>query len=434
MHVNPVATRRRVFNAFNPQEVLLLEDPRYVDLSSMRDKGWLFPLMVNTIPFSEEKTSQLLCGSRGCGKTTELQRLQHILRGNGFFVVYCEADQLVDLVDIDAVDVLLAVVQQSVHKMAEMGIPSMPGKSQPFWLELWESVADLPEAQLGNEVLALTKLGAELKYNPTTRQMMRQYLRSRSTAFLEAVNIVIEHALQGLRGMGFKGLVVLVDNLDRVMRTPTSDTGHTSQEALFLTGAPYLTGIRCHTIYTFPPALLFSVDSGHLSSLFGTQPRILSMVPVLTRQGELDYRGIDKLVEVVEKRLLYVDASTPEVFDAPKTIERLCFASGGHIRFLISLVRNALLQSDDLPIETAAVEHAIRTAREQFTVGIRGEHWDILREVGVTKNMPDASESGQQLLNNLAVLNYFDSDGPWFDIHPVLREAPQLAAAGKSTG
>jgi hypothetical protein len=327
------------------------------------------------------------------------------------------------------VDVLLAVMQQIVHAMAATGIPLRLGKSQHFWRELWENTTDLPEAQFDDEVSTLAQLGSALKRNAMTRQMMRQYLRSRSNAFLEAVNSAMQSALEGVRNSKFAGLVVIMDSLDRVLRAPVAGMEYTYQEELFLIGAPYLTGIRCHTIYTVPPALLFSPQGMQLSTLFSTQPRLLPMVPVCTRSGQPHAAGTDKLAEVIELRLQFAGAPMSEAFYTQETVTRLCRASGGYIRSLIALTRNALLHSDDLPIETEAVEHAIREAREGFTLGIRAEQWEMLRAVEATKTLPDSSESSLQLLDNLTVLNYSDADGSWFDVHPVLREVSQLAGA-----
>ena len=51
------------------------------------------------------------------------------------------------------------------------------------------------------------------------------------------------------------GLVVIVDNLDRMLRQAVSGTTRTSHDKLFVDTASQLSDLACHVIYTLPPAL-----------------------------------------------------------------------------------------------------------------------------------------------------------------------------------
>jgi len=101
-------------------------------------------------------------------------------------------------------------------------------------------------------------------------------------------------------------------------------------------------------------------------------------------------------------------------------------ASGGYVRQLMTLARQATLYTSDLPITHEAVEQAIRDTRDSFVNGIRPSQWPILREVARTKTLSDA-EDCLELLENLAVLEYRDGDGPWYDVNPMVREAKAFA-------
>jgi hypothetical protein len=68
--------KRKIFNAFNPNESLPPGDERYVDFSAERGSIQLLKTMADTIRFSDASTCQLLSGHRGCGKTTEFDRLK----------------------------------------------------------------------------------------------------------------------------------------------------------------------------------------------------------------------------------------------------------------------------------------------------------------------------------------------------------------------
>jgi hypothetical protein len=273
----------------------------------------------------------------------------------------------------------------------------------------------------------ILELGFEIKNNPTARSELRQHLQPRTTALLEAMNAFIDNAKKKIQNQGYAGLVIIVDNLDRVLRTPMPGLNRNYQEELFITCAPHLTSPRCHIIYTVPPALIYSPNGAHLMNLYGTQYRMLPMVPVTTRQGASYTPGVEKLRESILKRLAFASVLEKDVFDSPATMERLSTASGGYVRNLMALTRNALLQGGDLPIKREAVEFAILQARQGFEVGMRDEHWDMLRTVAHSQE-PVAEEACLQMLDNLALLGYYDKEGMWFNVHPVLRESPKFSS------
>jgi hypothetical protein len=48
----------------------------------------------------------------GCGKSTELSRLQNELKQEKFYVVYFQATDDLDVEDVDITDILLAIAHQ----------------------------------------------------------------------------------------------------------------------------------------------------------------------------------------------------------------------------------------------------------------------------------------------------------------------------------
>ncbi|PKO20451.1 MAG: hypothetical protein CVU38_20045 [Chloroflexi bacterium HGW-Chloroflexi-1] len=69
--------------------------------------------MFNAITWSDQPaTAQLFTGHRGCGKSTELFRLQKRLEVAGYAVIYFGADEAIDVEDVIYSDVLVAIAQQ----------------------------------------------------------------------------------------------------------------------------------------------------------------------------------------------------------------------------------------------------------------------------------------------------------------------------------
>lgn len=420
----------RCFNVFDPHEALPPNDQRYVECSRERGSVGLFDAMARTIRRAEAHTCQLLSGHRGCGKTTELFRLKEglMMEEPRHFVVYCEANEYIDLNDVEFSDVLLAVIQQLWTDAKEKGIHLEPGRLR----EVVDEVKGILTSTVSPKDISfgagIAKLSFEIKTNPNNRQIVRAYLRPRATSLLDAVNEVLATAEERVKSTGYSGIVVIVDNLDRIFRNPIPNTNRNSQEALFIDASSYLRGLSCDLIYTVPPALLYSSSGAKLPGLYGSLHTMLPMIPVATRNGNVDELGIGKLFEAIEKRLNFIDASTDQAFDSKDTVQRVCRASGGYVRGLMTLVRAATNYVDALPITGDAVEQTIRDARNGYVTSIlTSKRWQILRDIAKSKPILEG-EDYLQLLENFAILEYRDADGPWYDVNPVIREAREFTS------
>jgi hypothetical protein len=380
--------------------------------------------MERTIRRSTGPTCQLLSGHRGTGKTTELFRLHnHLLTSEPrYFVVYCEVDQYIDLNDVEYTDVLLAIVQQ-LWKEAEYQGLSLQSSEGEGVLDDLENILRTPiEASGEAHRIDMARLGVNIKLNPNVRHLLRQYLRPRATHFLDVVNRVIERAQAHFQAQGYTGLVVIVDKLDRMFRHWLQNAEQSSHDALFVDTARPLSSVACHVIYTVPPTLLYSPNGAKLAALYDTHPYVLPMIPVTTRSGATYERGVMKLHEIVQRRLSHAGTTSEAAFEAPQIWRRLCMVSGGYLRSLMALVQAATNYLDDLPITAEAIEQVIRDIRDSYVRSIRGPYqWQLLAEVATTKQITTSGDC-LQLLESLAVLEYRDSEGPWYDVNPLIRE------------
>jgi hypothetical protein len=346
-----------------------------------------------------------------------------------YFVVRCEADSYVDLNDVEDTDVLLAVVQQLWEDTAKERIRLHPGKLRSSLEELWNILTAPVTAKEFKINAAIAEIGFEIQKNPDARQQVRAYLRPRATTFLEALNEVVQRAEAGFKNKGYAGPVVIVDNLDRVFRNFNAETRRTTHDTIFVDASDRLR-VACHMIYTLPPALLYSSNGPKLPALYGTQPRVMPMIPTTTRTDNPNDPGLQKLVEAVEKRLHYAGVKLDQAFDHPQILHQLCTNSGGYVRSLMTLMQTALNYVADLPITADAVRSAINDNRDTYQRSVRTDpQWQLLREVARAKRIGD-SEECMQLLDNLAVLEYRDADGPWHDVNPAVKEAPDFRSVG----
>lgn len=446
----------KFFQASNPAKTLEVgkdEDRQYyIDFSSVRGGNIIEELKRTITRLSPNSpTSQLFTGHIGCGKSTELLRLKIELEREGWNVVYFESSQDLDMADVDITDILLAIAREVSESIEKLKI-----KLQPRGFKaLLKGVSDVLNTQIDlsgeanipglgtvsantegefSLALGISKITAKTKVAPNLRSQLRQYLEPRTNNILEALNKeLLDPANEQLKQLGKKGLVVIIDNLDRISNQP-GPTGRPQPEYLFVDRGEQLNKLNCHLVYTIPLILIFSNDLGQLTNRFGVEPKVLPMVPVQLPDGSDCEEGLLLLRQMVlarafpeigdfEERLKLVST----IFDNPETLDRMCRVSGGHLRQLLVLLYTCL-QKQDPPILRASLESVITQRRHQLTRAIDPHEWELLRQVAQTKSV-SGEEEYQTLLSSLFVFEYRYADDLWFDSTPILKEAREFKTA-----
>lgn len=443
---------QRFFDACNPGRTLVLSNPEdskyYIDFASVRG-GKLIEALERTITHLSpaKPTCQLFSGHVGCGKSTELLRLKTELEQKGFYVIYFESTEDIDTADVDVSDILLAIARQvsdsleknSIHLQSQ-GLKALLKDAIDF---LQTPIGDLTAefslpgagklsaSSSGSIELSLpagiAKITAKTKDSPSLRSRLRQYLEPRTNTLLKAINEeLLIPGTQELKKRGVKGLVVIVDNLDRIDSRPTA-SGRSQPEYLFIDRGEQLRKLSCHVVYTIPLAVIFSNDNETLKMRLGSgvEPKVLPMVPVQHRDGQVREEGLALLRQMIlarafpdiaeEERLPLI----PMLFDHQDTLDRLCRVSGGHVRNLLGLMYSCL-QTQDPPWSKDLLESVIRQGRDHLVRGIDKE-WDLLFQV-VQRQTVSGEIEFQTLLRSLFVFEYRDHQGCWFGLNPFLEE------------
>lgn len=429
------------FRVTNPTKTLEVENPDdrkyYIDFSSVRGENIIETLRDNiSLFYPDQPTYDLFTGHIGCGKSTELLRLKAELQEQNFYVIYFESDQDLEMSDIDISDILLAIAYRVIVGLEASGIYL---KSRYFQSLIKELKEMLPTLQLpeGSCLFGVSQLIAKTKASPQLRGRLRGYLEPHTNRIIDAINgELFEPAIEKLQQQGKHGLVVIIDNLDRVDFSP-KPWGRLQPEYLFVDRSNQLRSLHCHVIYTIPLALLrFSDDYKVISERFMVDPLVLPMVPVCTRDGQEHEAGMARLRQMVLARgFPDLDEAQrlnriTEIFDRPETLDRLCRASGGHVRNLLRFLNKWIRKERRLPLSNAQLEEIIRDEQNQAILGVVEEDWELMRQVAQQKKTPIANNAQklnyQKLLRNLLILEYRDKAGPWFDINPILANAEEL--------
>jgi len=435
----PARTLKDAFNACNPTEPLAAGDQRYVSLAPARGaEGGAVSQCKQRILWSEEPFVQLFGGHRGCGKSTELRRLQKELEDEGYFVVYIDADVDIDFEDTQPPDILLALIRNLDSRLREAGIPVDSKLLDEFvgWfaevvLETTARKAIEAEVRSEAEVKGGVPLFARLlarftgwiKTGTESKKRIRQRLDPQLSQLLDRGRWLVEAARLAVRKEGKKDLVILMDSLDRVS-FKALDHGRSSHEFLFIDRGELLKGFRCHLVLTVPISLLFSPKVANLNALFPDR-HLLPMVKIRERWNRKPSDvGLGLLRDLLTRRVVL------EVLFEESALEQLIAASGGHPRHLMTLLRYAFDFVETPPVTGDTAGKAVQRMVNDYGRSIPDHHWPLLAEVYESQQVRNDADH-QLMLYNLSVLEY-QNDDRWCDVHPAIEPLAPFQQARKA--
>jgi hypothetical protein len=433
----PKLDLEKFYNACNPSRPLFTGDTTnrqyYIDFNPVRG-GKIIEQLQRTITrlSPDEPTCQLFTGQIGCGKSTELWRLKFELEQQNFHVVYLESSRVLDMADVDVSDILLALAYQVSESLEAIEIRL---KSSSF-VNLYREIVDFLETPISLEAQAnlsigIAKIITKTKESPRLRRRLRDYLQPRIEKILQLINKeLLEPANLKLKALGKKGLVVIVDNLDRVGIRPLS-SGRTQPKHIFIDQGDRLRNLNCHIIYTIPLSLTFSAaDRAELQQRLGNgvAPKLIPMIPIRLRSGEINFEALNLMRQMILVRAFpeiepqqRLDGSIiTQIFDSLETLDRLCLVSGGHVRNLLGMLFDCLREQDP-PFSLECLETVIRQQRDFRVKAIDDQEWELIFQVLEEQTVRDEIEY-QTLVQSMFVFEYSDLLGTWFDVNPVLAE------------
>ncbi|MBM4429810.1 MAG: hypothetical protein FJ026_05595 [Chloroflexi bacterium] len=232
-----------------------------------------------------------------------------------------------------------------------------------------------------------------------TREMIERYPK----ALLDNINLLLDVAHATLRQQDRRGLLIILDNMDRYTPEKANE--------LLLVSADILKGIHCHMIYTVPISLIYAPIGVSVKDRFELET--LPMIKVKERNGADCENGIQCMLEALQRRI------DVQALFADKALARgLVQMSGGCIRDLMHLTQRALLISEN-QVDQAALERAVRTVRSEFSREITAEEYPLLARIHQKKTVATSQEHWP-LLFRRNVLEYNYTEDRWADVHPLV--------------
>lgn len=412
----------RPINIANPEE-----EKYYINFSFVRDSG-MIKKMADAIKNRKEASFYLFTGHIGCGKSTELMRLRVELEERNFHVVYCQAENKVDLNDLNVSDLLLAIAWQILENLENTAphIRLVPNHFEKLCRDIWNFLTlqvtgfkeNITPAELGfrpldDQTFSLSSLAGEItlksKNTPNIRSLLHDYLGFQVQEILKIINQeLIEPAKTQLKAQGKAGLVIIIDDLERVADRVMPNNVF-QPEYLFINQGNLLRDLNCHKVFTIPAKLFFSPERqalGHIGD-----PMMLPIVPVFYQNGEENSKGMELLRQMVLARAfpnLLPDERSQLItllFDSEDTLDLVCKMSGGHVRTLITFLSNSCKVDQNPPLSIKDVKKAINMKRDELRMVINSEQWISLAKVAKT-HWVNGLQEYQTLLKSLFVFQY----------------------------
>lgn len=440
-------TLKDTFNAVNPVYPLESDDKRYVDCTAVRGNEDVVEQLFRTIDWSSDPasttpfTSQLFTGHRGCGKSTELRRLQQRLHDANYSVIYIEADNFIDIEDTTYTDVLLAIASQIFHgfEQAKVTLPDIVLKDVYDWLAeiveekvIGDSASMTVEAGVSVGTPALfaglasifSKLTGQIQTSIDSKKTIRRKLDPQVKQLIDKINQMIQSGIVPLRKQGKQGLVVIVDNLDRIPPHAVDDKNQ--HDALYIDHGEQLCQLRCHLIYTVPIAMYYSPRARLMNSIF-PDSQVMPMIKLRPKNATPDeywQPGLDALRTILARRV-----DLEEMFEK-EALDLLIKMSGGVPRLLMQLVRYACQYAANRspkPLTLHAAQRAVSRLVNEYSRSIPDKHFPLLAEVHRSKA---AGNDDDQLvmLHNLSVLEYMNGS-LWQDVQPMVMQLEKFKSA-----
>lgn len=367
----------------------------------------------------------LLLGHTGSGKSTELGRIQRTLEAGGHRCVVVDAERDLDREDVALPDVQMLIVEQTLklasaleHTLSDKTLASIRAWFfEEEWVEESRRGAGLG---LGDLISRLTGLRADFKIDVEKRKTLRSRVERRLSAFIDLVRELLGEATEKLQLDGFKGLVVLVDGLEKA--AVGSDGRKRSVKMLFEQAAQWQ-ALGVPLVITAPLELLSESERiGHYYQDFHLVPAI----PVRPRPDVEVSREMQRQVAESHRLLrALADRRAPidRLFTEPALFDRLVDYSGGSIRDLFRLLRLAIdiaQDRDATAIDADVVAQAWKEHAIQVGLVLKlPADLEPLQTLQVDASHLNYDKQGISLLQRELVLPYING-GKWFGVHPAI--------------
>ena len=377
----------------------------------------------------------LFVGYKGCGKSTELNKLQQdiIDKGNKYLVLHYSVFQELDPENVSYIELFIVTMEKLFDAVVEneLTISDEYLEKIKFWATSRE-ITNVREKYLGADLEAgsdssfgvpylqkfFAKLKATAKASRSFKETLKTEIEPRLADLIDNCNRLITEVRLQLHKLDKDNLVIIIEDLDKINLE--------SAKSVFLDHAGQITQLETNVIYTFPIALYYS---GHFNSIkpFFTTCYELPMIKVREKDGAESPDGIDVMRNIVGARM---DLS---LFESDAILKQMILISGGCLRDLFLLIREGslfALDEDREKISEKDYQRALQGLMNDYQNNLTDEKfedqyypvekfYDVLVKLAKT-GAYENSLLMLKLRQSLCVLGY--NGEFWCAVHPVVQK------------
>ena len=387
------------------------------------------------LEFSNKPIKILFAGYRGCGKSTELNKLQFEIQTK-FSVLNYSIMEESDPTNLTYIELFIITMEKLFELAVKQDFPIR--KEYIDSIKGWLTTKEIQEirdsfigidSELGSEtqftIPWLQKFFFKLKVAGKTsknfKEILKQNVEPRLSELIFHCNALIQEIKSAGKKRGFKDVLIIVEDLDKI---PIDRA-----ESLFFNYASQLAQLQASVIFTFPITLLYNQKFNIIRQYFDYDFE-LPMIKVNNKDGSINAEGRHILREIVERRM------DLKLFAKPEYLETLIAYSGGCLRDLFRMIlesaSNALIMENP-KMEEADIQKGILRLKNDYSNTISDNrkadktfisakmYFETLVSVAndVSKH-PENTEALLDLRQNLCVLGYNSEN--WCDVHPLVRD------------
>ena len=367
----------------------------------------------------DEYNACLLLGHRGCGKSTELNRMSERLAADGYYVKTINCSMDLDLFNIVYSDLFILMGEALLQMAEELECQiedNVLENIKNFWIEGTETVVaqEIGTASLETGMSVGTKgilagilnifakIKTDLKFNEETRKEYRRKISVRSSEWIGILGQVAEEIARKTDG---KRPIIIFEDLDKL----------NPEDAwrVFYNYAAILSGMKFPVIYTFPIGLSYDARFSALESYFIT--KTLPMIKIATIDSQPFGEGINIIRDIVKKR------ASSALFEE-KVLERLIQFTGGSLRDLFHVINASAKRANRRESESISMEDAERALEEiKTSLTRRIEEKDYTFLLNIYNGNKERIEDKEMLLKMLQASVVLEYNGKrWHNVHPLV--------------
>jgi phenylpyruvate tautomerase PptA (4-oxalocrotonate tautomerase family) len=347
-------------------------------------------------------------GHRGCGKSTELNRLaaNPDIRTKFFIVKYSVKD-ICDVHNLNYIDVLFSIGAQLYIQYTDSGkelspdlISDLEGWKNNIIEKSTEKSSAIETSVDGGLKTFFVSVMAKIKSEDVTRTKIRETIEPNLSDLIDKINMIIAD----IEGKEKKSVLVLIDDLDKPSLTQAKSIFYDNQTAI--------TQPACYIVYTIPISISFTQEYIAIRDNKYFIPNI--KLHEKNDKSKKNEQGYELLRSFIHKRMK-ANLIEDDALDLAIKMGAGVFRETARIMQIsidnaIENGRNCIIMDD--------VEKAKQEIRSDFKRMLTTDDYKILEGVSNNNEIHGIDKIGH-LLHNLSVLEYMNGD-TWCDIHPTL--------------